>query len=118
MSEHPDAYKHLASNPSYVVQIQHIEQELSRKRYAYIPKENYAAMEAQLNEGDIVGFTTDISGLDVSHVGIVVQVQGKFHLMHASQTNQKVEVSKEPLSYFLRPTSKHTGIMVARPTDV
>ena len=118
MSEHPDAYKHLASNPSYVVQIQQIEQELSSKRYAYIPKENYAAMEAQLNEGDIVGFTTDISGLDVSHVGIVVQVQGKFHLMHASQTNQKVEVSKEPLSYFLRPASKHTGIMVARPTDV
>ena len=29
MSEHPDAYKHLANNPSYVEQIQQIEQELS-----------------------------------------------------------------------------------------
>ena len=118
MSEHPDAYKHLANNPSYVEQIQQIEQELSNKNYSYIPKEDYAAMEAQLEEGDIVGFTTDISGLDVSHVGVIVQVQGKFHLMHASQSKQKVEVSKEPLSYFLRPASKHTGIMIARPTNV
>ncbi len=118
MSEHPDAYKHLANNPSYVEQIQQIEQELSDKSYSYIPKEEYAAMEAQLKEGDIVGFTTDISGLDVSHVGIIVTVQGKFHLMHASQSKQKVEVSKEPLSYFLRPASKHTGIMIARPTNV
>ena len=54
MSEHPDAYKHLANNPSYVEQIQQIEQELSNKNYSYIPKEDYAAMEAQL-EGDIVG---------------------------------------------------------------
>ena len=118
MSKHPDAYKHLAKNPSYVEQIQQIEQELSNKNYSYIPKEEFVAMEAQLKEGDIVGFTTDISGLDVSHVGVVVEVQGKFHLMHASQSNQKVEVSKEPLSYFLRPASKHTGIMIARPTNV
>tara|TARA_B100000575_G_C23143494_1_gene666488 strand:+ start:5365 stop:7686 length:2322 start_codon:yes stop_codon:yes gene_type:complete len=118
MSQNPNAYKHLANNPDYVKQIQQIEQELSDKNYSYIPKEEYAMTEAQLKEGDIVGFTTDISGLDVSHVGVVVHVQGKFHLMHASQSNQKVEVSKEPLSYFLRPASKYTGIMIARPTDV
>ena len=51
MSEHPDAYKHLANNPSYVEQIQQIEQELSNKSYSYIPKEEYVAMEAQLKEG-------------------------------------------------------------------
>ena len=78
MSEHPDAYKHLANNPSYVEQIQQIEQELSNKSYSYIPKEEYAAMEAQLEEGDIVGFTTDISGLDVSHVGVIVRFRENF----------------------------------------
>ncbi len=118
MSQNPNAYKHLANKPDYVRQIQQIEQELSNKSYSYVPKKLYNNMEAQLKEGDIVGFTTDISGLDVSHVGIVVVVEGKFHLMHASQSNQKVEVSKEPLSYFLRPASKHTGIMIARPTEV
>ena len=117
MSEHPSAYKHLAQNPSYVQQIQGLEAELSKNQYSFIPKSDYLRLESQLRSGDIVGFTTDIKGLDVSHVGIVVDIDGAFHLMHASQSNQKVEVSDEPLAYFLRPESKHTGIMIARPVN-
>lgn len=118
MSEHPSAYKHLAQNPSYVQQIQGLEAELSQNQYSFIPKSEYLRLESQLRSGDIVGFTTDIKGLDVSHVGIVVDIDGVFHLMHASQSNQKVEVSDEPLAYFLRPESKHTGIMIARPVNL
>ncbi len=118
MSEHPSAYKHLAQNPSYVQQIQGLEAELSQNQYSFIPKSDYLRLESQLRSGDIVGFTTDIKGLDVSHVGIVVDIDGVFHLMHASQSNQKVEVSDEPLAYFLRPESKHTGIMIARPVNL
>lgn len=118
MSEHPSAYKHLAKNPSYVQQIQGLEAELSQNQYSFVPKSDYLRLESQLRSGDIVGFTTDIKGLDVSHVGIVVDIDGTFHLMHASQSNQKVEVSDEPLAYFLRPESKHTGIMIARPVNL
>lgn len=118
MSEHPSAYKHLAQNPSFVTQIQELEAQLSQGTYSFIPKSDYQRFESQLQQGDIIGFTTGIKGLDVSHVGIVVDRNGAFHLMHASQSNQKVEVSKEPLSYFLRPESKHTGIMIARPVNL
>lgn len=117
MSEHPSAYKHLAQNPLYVEQIQGLEAKLSQNQYSFVPKSDYLRLESQLRSGDIVGFTTDIKGLDVSHVGIVVDIDGVFHLMHASQSNQKVEVSDEPLAYFLRPESKHTGIMIARPVN-
>ena len=117
MSTHPDSYKHLKRNPDFISVVAEQEKEISGKEYFYVPKENIEEKTHLLREGDIIGLTTSIDGLDVSHVGILVEVNGKFHLMHASQSNLKVEVSDEPLSSFLKPNSKNTGIMIARPVN-
>lgn len=118
MSNNPDSYKHLKNNPDYVSVIEQQEKEINEKSYFFIPKENIADYEHLLKEGDIIGLTTSISGLDVAHVGVLVEQDGKLHLLHASQSKLKVEISDEPISSFLKPESKNTGIMIARPVEI
>ena len=118
MSTHPESYKHLKKNPNYVTVIQEQEKAINGKSYFYLPKEDIAEFEHLLKEGDIIGLTTSIKGLDVAHVGVLVEQNGKLYLLHASQSNRKVEISDEPISSFLKPNSKNTGIMIARPVEV
>lgn len=117
MSTHTDSYKHLKANPDYVSVITAQEREISNKTYSFIPKEKIGDVDHLLREGDIIGLTTSIAGLDVAHVGVLVEVEGKLHLLHASQSSYKVEVSDEPIASFLKPNSKNTGIIVARPIN-
>ena len=117
MSTHPDSYRHLKGNQNFVSIVAEQEEEISSRQYFYIPKEKIEEKLKLLREGDIVGLTTSIDGLDVAHVGVLVEVDGKMHLLHASQSNRKVEVSNEPITAFLKPNSKNTGIMIARPVD-
>lgn len=118
MSNNPDSYKHLKNNPDYVSVIEQQEKVINEKSYFFIPKENIAEYEHLLKEGDIIGLTTSINGLDVAHVGVLVEQDGKLHLLHASQSKLKVEISDEPISSFLKPESKNTGIMIARPVEI
>ncbi len=118
MSNNPDSYKHLKNNPDYITVIEQQEKEINEKSYFFIPKENIAEYEHLLKEGDIIGLTTSINGLDVAHVGVLVEQDGKLHLLHASQSKLKVEISDEPISSFLKPESKNTGIMIARPVEI
>lgn len=118
MSTHPESYKHLKGNPEFISVVEEQEQEISNRSYFYVPKEILHQKLHLLQEGDIIGLTTTIDGLDVAHVGILVKMEDNFHLMHASQSNLKVEVSEEPLMSFLSPDSNNSGIMVARPVDL
>lgn len=118
MTSNPDSYRHLKENPEYISVIGQQEAVINSNSYYFIPKEKIAEYEHLLKEGDIIGLTTSINGLDVAHVGVLVEQNGKFHLLHASQSNLKVEISDEPISSFLKPNSKNTGIMVARPVDI
>ncbi len=115
MSTNPDKYKHLNNNPDYVSVIAEQEKEINGSHYFYIPREEIVDHVDLLKEGDIIGLTTSLDGLDVSHVGVLVKVDDKLHLMHASQSSMKVEISEEPIEHFLKPNSTGTGIMVARP---
>ena len=118
MSTHPDSYKHLKNNPDYVSVIEQQEKEINSKSYFFVPKEKLSEYEHLLKEGDIIGLTTSIDGLDVAHVGVLVEQNGKLHLLHASQSKLKVEISDEPIASFLKPNSKNTGIMIARPVEI
>lgn len=118
MSTHPQSYKHLQNNPEFVEEIASREKWLSAQEYFFIPKEKIAEHLHLLKHGDIVGFTTSISGLDMAHVGILIEQNSRLHVLHASQTSRKVEISDEPITSFLKPNSRNTGIMVARPAEI
>src|SRR5690554_1007737 len=117
MTTHPESYKHLNNNPDFLSVLKEQEQEINSKQYFYLPKEKIAKNVHLLQEGDIIGLTTSIDGLDISHVGVLVKMDDGLHLMHASQSSLKVEISDEPIASFLKPKSKNTGIMVARPVE-
>ena len=115
MSTHPDSYRQLKGNPENQNAIVTREKEISARKTYFIPEEKVGEIEAKLKVGDIVGITSRVEGLDVSHVGILIRKDGRIHLMHASTTAKKVIVSNETLEEYLLKSKSVTGIMVARP---
>lgn len=115
MSTHPDSYEQLKNNPAFVEALAQKEKEISKRKLYYIPKNKIAEFESRLHEGDIVGITTSIQGLDITHVGILVRKNSRIHLMHASSVAEKVVISDESLEDYLKASNRVTGIMAARP---
>jgi hypothetical protein len=114
MSTHPESYIQLRDS-GLIPLIANQEKEISSRKMFYIPEEKLAGVEHLLNDGDIVGITTGIKGLDISHVGILARKEGRIHLMHASTSAMKVILSDETLEDYLMNSKSATGIMVARP---
>lgn len=115
MSTHPKSYKQLNDNAELVQIMAKQESKISAKDFFFIPEDKIASVENKLQEGDIVGITTGIEGLDISHVGILVRKNGRIHLMHASSAAEKVIISEGTLEEYLLNSKTATGVMVARP---
>ena len=114
MSTHPESYIQLKDS-ALIPLIAKQEKEISSRKMFYIPEEKLPEVEYLLKDGDIVGITTRIKGLDILHVGILVRKENRIHLMHASSVLEKVVVSEETLEEYLLNSKPATGIMVARP---
>ncbi len=115
MSTHPDSYRQLKDSSHLVDIIVQKENDINSRQHFYIPEEKLAEVENQLVDGDIVGITTSIEGLDISHMGILMRKAGRIHLLHASSAAEKVVLSEETLEEYLMNSKSATGIMVARP---
>ena len=114
MSTHRDSYPMLKSDSS-LEQIESTELELSRHKLKYIPREKIADVEHLIQDGDIIALATSIKGLDVTHTGFAIRVNGdRIHLLHASSSG-KVEVSEKPLADYLLGIKSNIGIVVVRP---
>ena len=115
MSTHPDSYRQLKESAQLVRMIAEQEQEISAREMFFIPENRIAEVENKLMDGDIVGITTGMEGIAISHVGILIRNAGRIHLMHASSLAEKVVVSEKILEEYLLNSKSATGIMVARP---
>lgn len=115
MSTHADKYPVLKSNPQLVASLALQEQAVSSIGFHYFPKSNPQRLLSTLRHGDIIGLTTSVEGLDITHVGIIVKKDKRFHLLHASLSGKKVVLSEGPVTDFIKPESKNTGIVIARP---
>ncbi len=115
MSTHPGSYKQLENNPEFVKELAEQEKDISSRTMYYIPEEKIAEIEDQLHDGDIAGITTNIGGLDISHVVLLVHKEGRIHILHASSAAEKVVISENTLEDYLLNSKSATGIMVARP---
>jgi hypothetical protein len=92
-----------------------IEERINSQSYTYIPKAKVKSIENQFLNGDIIAITTNIEGLDVTHVGFAIRLQDKrVYLLHASSDFKRVMVTDKPLAEYLAKNKTQTGIMVAR----
>ena len=115
MSTHPESYRQLKESTPFVETIAEQEKEISAREMFYIPEKKLAEVEYKLLDGDIVGITTGIEGIAISHVGILIRKAGRIHLMHASSLAEKVVISERTLEAYLLDSKSATGIMLARP---
>jgi hypothetical protein len=115
MSTHPDVYAALKAHPEFIGEIAKQEACINQMSFSYCPKEALSPKASFIHTGDMIAITTNLSGLDFSHLGFAVRQNGQVYLLHASSSGKKVMISENPLSEYLAGIKKHTGIVVLRP---
>jgi hypothetical protein len=119
MTTHRSSYSHLAANDANFKMIKAQEDAINKRKEYFLPKVNLRMAADKVNNGDIIGITTNIKGMDVSHTGIAVKMpNGNLHLMHAPTVGSKVQITEITLYDYLAKNAKQTGIIVARLNEV
>ncbi len=118
MSKHPQYYERLKDNPEMTDKIELIEKIISSRKYYYVPHEKIASVEDKIRSCDLLGITTGIDGLDISHTGMAIRMDdGRIHLLHAPNVGKKVQISEIPLADYIAQHKSQTGIIVCRPLE-
>lgn len=113
MSAHRGLYAQLADENTYAA-IKKREHDLSNREMFFLPKGNLHLYAESIKSGSLIGITTNIPGLDISHTGIAVRTEnGSLHLMHAPDVGEKVQITKATLHDYLARNPRQTGIIVA-----
>jgi hypothetical protein len=116
MSTHPESYAVLRDHPELIPTLTNQEKQLSAADFYYFPKSEPENLLKALRHGDIIGLTSPAdAAIDINHTGIIIQQCNGLYLLHASQTWKKVVLSEATIMDFLKPESKNSGIMIARP---
>ncbi|MDR0427059.1 MAG: DUF1460 domain-containing protein [Dysgonamonadaceae bacterium] len=115
MSSHPNLYPQLKNNRKNTEEIKKIETNINqRTTYYYVPQREISEKQSLIKNGDIICFTTNIQGLDVSHIGIAYWNKGQLTFIHASSKHKKVLINPESLLDYCLMMKNNTGIMVLR----
>jgi len=113
MTAHPDLYPPL-KNGSNLRRMKSVERTISRRTLFFIPKKGLRRLEDRIRDGDLIAITANREGLDVQHVGLAARVKKRIHLLHASNTEGKVVLSKKTLYRYVMGSTARSGIMVGR----
>ncbi len=116
MSEHSDAYRQLKDNPDEVARIARMEADLNKfSDYYVIPKADVKRMEHLLKDGDILGFNSNVKGLDIAHVALVYHKDnGDVGFIHASYADGKVVIDKMSIHDYVNARKSNDGIRIVR----
>lgn len=117
MSTHSDSYLQLKNSPETVKEIQKVEHEMNTRTMYHIPKADVKRIASKIKDGDIIGITSTVDGLDCNHTGIAIHKNGELHFLHAPISGSKVQITELPLWEYLAKIKKDAGIMVARPVE-
>ncbi len=116
MSSHPQYYRQLKDDKNLISKIKKIENEINQKEIYYIPKDKLTSdVLGKIKSGDLIFFTTNVSGLDYSHLAIARRSEGEegLGIIHASTIKKKV-VAEESLLDYINSVKKHSGITILR----
>lgn len=116
MSEHTGAYKQIKDNPAEIAKIAKMEESLNRYTdYYVIPKADVKKMEHLLKDGDILGFNSNVKGLDIAHVALVYHKEnGEVGFIHASQVDGKVVIDEKSIHDYVNSRKSNDGIRIIR----
>jgi hypothetical protein len=114
MTKHRKSYRQLVDDKVFR-DISVMEKRVSAQPRWFIPESELASKAAQIQDGDVIGATSTLPGLDIAHTGLALWVNGKLHLMHAPLVGKAVEISEVPLANRIISIAAQDGIMVARP---
>lgn len=118
MSKNYDRYPPLKQDKKLLTKIKTIETAINQRTYYYIPKNKVNEACSKIKDGDVILITTNIKGLDTSHLGFALKQDGATYLLHASSQGKKVIISRKPLQEYMEGISSQSGIMVARSAKV
>ena len=117
MTTHPDAYRQLSEDPTFLTALREVEARLSAEPRYYIPEDRIALIEDRIQDGDIIAATSTVAGLDIAHTGIALWRDGRLHLLHAPLAGGVVQISEMPLAERIQRIDGQDGVMVARPLE-
>lgn len=113
MTAHRELYPAL-ENKKQLAKMATVERNLSRRTFHIIEKDQINAQKRKIENGDIIAFTTNQEGLDIAHIGFALWQKKSLRLLHASQKEGEVVISKNTLQAYLKSNKKFTGIIIAR----
>ncbi len=114
ISRNKNKYKGI-SDENILEEIRNIENNISKRKYYFIPKNKISKIKDKIKDGDIIAITLNIKNLDIAHVGIAIWENSKLHLLHASSRMKKIVISEKTLDNYLLNNKQFTGMMVVRP---
>lgn len=113
------SYRYLAANPALRGPMAETEARVSALPVYHIPKAQAAAIESEIQNGDILAITCRDKGSYTSHVGLAYRdPNGVLRIIHASHPRNfgKVVIDSR-LSEYLFTYSNHFGVIVVRPKE-
>ncbi len=85
----------------------------AKRKIQYIPSDAVDdEMISKLRSGDYIGIYSNLDGLDVSHVGILIKEGDKVYFRHASSAEKNRKVVDEDFRSYI---SNKPGILILRP---
>ncbi len=113
MTSHRDAYEQLKSDDQTLKEIISMENEINRRDgFYYLPKAAIAFNTTRIPHMAMIGFTTTIKGLDVTHMGFSFRQDGRLTFIHASSAKNKVVIDEQSLSDYCAGQKTCSGIIV------
>lgn len=91
------------------------ESRLSLTPHLVLSREKAPRVLDGLEDGDLVAFVRERSGLLIHHAGFVYRARGKPRLLHASSYHQRVVLDSDDVSSYLLRRPERRGVLVARP---
>jgi N-acetylmuramoyl-L-alanine amidase-like protein len=115
MSEHRKSYPALA-DPRVLQEVTSMEASLNSHPRRVIPTKCIPGVVDRIQTGDILGFATEIPGLDATHAALAHRgTDGALRVLHAPLSGGLVQISRTTLPEYVASIRHATGILLARP---
>ncbi len=115
MTEHRQSYPALSDAAVYR-EIESMERSLDSQQRRVVPTKCIPNAVDRIQTGDVLGFATEISGLDATHAAFAYRDKnGILRVLHAPLSGGVVQVSATTLPEYVAAIRHATGILIARP---